>query len=309
MAVDPIEKKPFFHALPGADAMSFGMLGCNFHCEFCQNWMSSQTLRDPAAQARLVPTEARRIVSAALENDCPAIISTYNEPLITAEWAHEVFSYAKRDGLVTGFVSNGHATPESLRFLRPVTDLFKVDLKAFRQESYRKLGGRLDAVTDSIRNLVELGFWVEVVTLVVPGFNDSDSELQDLAGFLARVSVNIPWHVTAFHPDYKKLDSGWTEPRTLVKAKRIGEDAGLRFVYAGNIPGRVVGAEDTRCPACTTCVIQRRGFSVVKKALGPEGDCPRCGVRLPGFWRQSNHVTSGSEKKMKNKTLSQVKRS
>jgi pyruvate formate lyase activating enzyme len=208
LQVDPIEKKPFFHVMPGARTLSFGMLGCDYHCSYCQNWITSQAIRDPGAVAAPARVSAEEIVRAALAHQAPIITSTYNEPLITSEWAVSVFKLAKARGLKTAYVSNGNATPEVLDYLRPWLDLYKVDLKGFDDKSYRKLGGKLETVLNTIRLLVEKGFWVEVVTLLVPGFNDSDGELRGLARFLAGVSRDIPWHVTAFHPDYKMTDRG-----------------------------------------------------------------------------------------------------
>ncbi|NOZ94425.1 MAG: AmmeMemoRadiSam system radical SAM enzyme [Acidobacteria bacterium] len=286
MAADPIEKKPFFHVMPGSEALSFGMLGCDMRCEYCQNWFTSQTLRDPAASQSVRPVTARELVRAAVARGCRSVVSTYNEPLITAEWAHEIFSLAKEEGLVTGFVSNGHATPEVLDYLRPVTDIYKVDLKSFREEAYRGLGGRLAAVLETIRGLVDRGFWVEVVTLVVPGFNDTPRELREIASFLAGVSRDIPWHVTAFHPDYRMADRGPTPASTLAAARETGFEAGLSFVYAGNLPGRVPHAEDTLCPSCGKVLVERWGFRVLSNLLsGSGGRCPGCGAEIPGRWK------------------------
>jgi len=283
--VDPIEKKPFFHDLPGARALSFGMLGCDLHCAYCQNWLSSQALRDPQADLYFHPVSAEEIVRQALDTGSECIVSTYNEPLITAEWAVEIFRIARRHGLATGFVSNGNATPEVLDYLRPWLDLFKVDLKSFRDENYRKLGGRLAPVLDSIRRIHEMGFWLEVVTLVVPGFNDSDEELGEIARFLASVSPDIPWHVTAFHPDYKMTEPRPTSPEDLLRAVRAGRAAGLRYIYAGNLPGRLGNLEDTRCWNCGATLIERYGFRVLSNRLGADGRCPSCGTAIAGFWR------------------------
>ncbi len=284
MAVDPVEKKPFFHVCPGSGALSFGMLGCNLHCAFCQNWHSSQSLRDPGASVRAQPVSAGQVVQAALRRGCRSLISTYNEPLISAEWAHEIFSEAKRHGLLTGVVSNGQATEEVLAYLGPQTDLFKVDLKTFSARSYRKLGGRLEAVTDTIKALNEQNFWVEVVTLVVPGFNDDPAQLADIAAFLAGVGPGIPWHVTAFHPDYGMTDRGRTPLATIRRAREIGLEQGLEFVYAGNLPGASFRGEDTRCPDCSETLIERHGFMVMANRLGPGGACPKCGRPIPGVW-------------------------
>ena len=284
VSIDPIEKKPFFHFLPGARALSFGMLGCDLHCSYCQNWFTSQTLRDPRSSDRVTPYSAESLVELATEHRCPAITSTYNEPLITAEWAHDIFTLAHEAGIRTGFVSNGHATPEVLDYLTPVMDAFKVDLKAFRPDTYTALGGKLEAVTMTITELVRRGIWVEVVTLLVPGLNDSVQELGAIAGFLAGVSSNIPWHVTAFHPDYRMLDPPPTPAASLLAAAEEGRRAGLRYVYAGNLPGRVGGLEDTRCPQCRGVLLRRAGFTVLERRLTSDGRCPDCSAAISGLW-------------------------
>ena len=236
---DPIEKKPFFHAYPGALAYSFGMLGCDLHCGYCQNWVTSQALRDPAAVAPPIEASPESMVRDAVRLGARVIVSTYNEPLITSEWAVAVFKEAKAAGLVTGFVSNGNGTPQVLEYLRPWVDLYKVDLKSFDDRHYRQLGGRLEPILDTIRRLHAMGFWVEIVTLLIPGFNDSRDELTRLTAFIASVSPDIPWHVTAFHGDYKMTDPQNTTADMLIAAADIGRAAGLRHVYAGNLPGGV----------------------------------------------------------------------
>ncbi len=284
LQADPIEKKPFYHAFPGREALSFGMLGCDFHCSYCQNWITSQTLRDDQAVSLPRFCTAEQVADLAVENRTPVVVSTYNEPLITSEWAVEVFKLAKERGLVCGYVSNGNATPEVLAFLRPYVDLYKVDLKSFSDKHYRELGGVLSNVLDTITRLVEMGFWVEVVTLVVPGFNDSDEELTQVARFLAGASVNIPWHVTAFHPDYKMTGPRATPVSTLLKAYDIGKAAGLRFVYPGNVHGGVGERENTFCPKCNALVIRRRGFYVAENRMRAAGKCPACGESIAGVW-------------------------
>ncbi len=283
LQVDPIEKKPFYHAFPGRDALSFGMLGCDLHCGYCQNWVSSQALRDERAGAHPRFCNADELVQTALRDGAPVVVSTYNEPLITADWAVEVFRRAREQGLVCGFVSNGNATPEVLSFLRPHMDLYKVDLKSFRDRNYRKLGGTLKAVTETIGQLKEMGFWLEVVTLIVPGFNDSAEELADMARFLAGVSADIPWHVTAFHPDYKMTGPNRTGVEELDRAYAAGKEAGLRFVYPGNLPGMVGDREHTHCPQCDALLIQRRGFYVLENRMQGES-CPECGAAVAGAW-------------------------
>src|SRR5215467_11882584 len=218
---DPIEKKPFFHALPGTRALSFGMLGCDLHCGYCQNWVTSQALRDVQASLDFYTVTPSDLVAMAARQGAASLVSTYNEPLITSEWAVAVFREAKTAGLVTGFVSNGNGTPEVLEYLRPWVDLYKIDLKSFSDRRYHELGCRIGPILDTIRRVHELGFWLEVVTLVVPGFNDSDSELGQIAEFLVAISPNIPWHVTAFHQDYKMTSPEDTPVETLVRAARI----------------------------------------------------------------------------------------
>ncbi len=287
LQVDPIEKKPFFHAYPGSDALTFGMLGCDYHCPYCQNWLTSQALRDPASDLAIglirdvTPEE---LVDMALRHRARSVISSYNEPLITSEWAKAIFHLAKERGLATGYVSNGNATREVLEYLRPVTDLYKIDLKTMNDKHYRQLGGVLQHVLDTIRMTYEMGFWVEVVTLVVPGFNDSEGELREAARFIASVSPNIPWHVTAFHPDYKMTDPPPTSVRTLIRAAEIGREEGLHFVYAGNLPGRVGPFENTWCPKCNTLLIERVGYVILQYNITGEGTCPKCGTAIPGRW-------------------------
>ena len=240
---DPIEKKPFFHAYPGALAYSFGMLGCDLHCSYCQNWVTSQALRDPEAVSPPLEADPELLVKDALAQGAKVVVSTYNEPLITSEWAVAVFRRAREAGLQTAFVSNGNGTPQVLEYLRPWIDLYKVDLKSFDDRHYRQLGGRLQPILETIRALHEMGIWLEIVTLLIPGFNDSDDELRRLTAFLASVSPDIPWHVTAFHQDYKMTSPADTRPDDLLRAAAIGREAGLRYIYAGNLPGRVEGLE------------------------------------------------------------------
>ncbi|MCS7089541.1 MAG: AmmeMemoRadiSam system radical SAM enzyme [Verrucomicrobiota bacterium] len=286
VASDPIEKKPFFHVLPGTDALTFGMLGCDFHCSYCQNWVTSQALRDPAARAPIQVVSPEQLVAAAVRAGARSIISSYNEPLITAEWAVAVFQRAWEHGFLCGFVSNGNATPEALDYLQPWIRCYKVDLKTFDDRRYRSLGGTLAHVLETIRQVHARGVWLEVVTLVVPGWNDSDAELRDIARFLVSVSPDIPWHVTAFHPDYQMTEPRATTASDLIRAAEIGAGEGLRYVYAGNLPGRVGPWEDTRCPSCGYTVVARIGYVVTRYDLTTHGACRQCGARLPGLWHQ-----------------------
>jgi pyruvate formate lyase activating enzyme len=281
---DPIEKKPFFHVAPGSLAYSFGMLGCDLHCAYCQNWVTSQALRDPEAGSAIIDVTPEDLVRQALRTRSRAVISTYNEPLITSEWAVAVFREARQAGLLTGFVSNGNGTPQVLEYLAPWIDLFKVDLKGFDDKAYRKLGGRLQPVLDTVRTLHQMGKWVEVVTLVVAGLNDSKPELAALSAFIASVSPDIPWHVTAFHADYRMTGIRDTSPAMLANAAEIGRQSGLRFIYAGNLPGRVGHLEDTRCPSCETPLVERDGYQIRQNRISPTGTCPSCGEMIPGRW-------------------------
>lgn len=287
LQVDPIEKKPFFHFLPGSDALTFGMLGCDFHCANCQNWFTSQALRDPASDdsagliRRVTPEQ---MVSYALRSGAKIIASSYNEPLITSEWSVSIFKGALQAGLKCVYISNGNATPEALSYLRPYLSAYKIDLKTMQDRQYRQLGGVLQHVLDSIRLAHETGLWVEVVTLIIPGFNDSTEELMEAARFITSVSPEIPWHVTAFHPDYKMTDPPATPINSLLRAAEIGEEAGLRFVYAGNIPGRTKGYENTFCPNCKTVLVERLGYVIRRYNVTSQASCPKCGARVSGVW-------------------------
>lgn len=287
-AIDPIEKKPFMHFLPGSDALTFGMLGCNFHCDFCQNWVSSQALRDPASEENggyIQAVTPDQFVQKAKLAGVKIIASSYNEPLITTEWAIEIFTVARREGLRCVYVSNGFATPESVRALQPVLDGYKVDLKCMTDEKYRSLGGRLQVVLDTIKLASELGMWVEVVTLVIPGFNDSNEELWEMSHTLASISADIPWHVTSFYPTYKHLQGERTSAEILQRAADIGQEAGLRYVYAGNLPGRVGTLENTYCPKCNHLLVQRSGYFVNANRITEVGTCPNCGEKIAGVWQ------------------------
>ena len=283
LAADPVEKKPFYHVKPGSLALSFGMLGCNLRCPFCQNWNTSQVLRDPAAGAAVHACTAREIAEAGERAGAALVVSTYNEPLITPEWARAVFEEARLRGMLCGFVSNGFATPEALDFLLPGLDVFKVDLKCFDARRYGELGGRLPEVMDTLERLVAAGVWVEVVTLLVPGFNDDAEELRRLAAFLHGLSPDIPWHVTAFTPQYRKTDARPTTATDLTRAWDIGKEAGLRHVYTGNLPGQTGSRENTFCAGCGAVLVERSGFQVRALRLSG-GKCPECGAAAPGRW-------------------------
>ncbi len=285
-AIDPIEKKPFAHFLPGSDALTFGMLGCNLRCDFCQNWFSSQTLRDPEAEGgvdSIQKVQPDKLVQHAVRGGAAVIASSYNEPLITSEWAFDIFTLAVREGIKCVYVSNGFATREVLDHLKPVLSGFKVDLKTMQEKQYKVVGARLQPVLDSIVKARSLGLWVEVVTLVIPGFNDDSAELWDAARFIASTSADIPWHVTAYHPQYRH-EAPPTSVEILQRAADIGQEAGLHYVYAGNLPGRVGSLEDTFCPQCTQLLVKRRGYTVYAYHITREGKCPKCNNHIAGVW-------------------------
>jgi pyruvate formate lyase activating enzyme len=279
--IDPIEKKPFFHVLPGSMALSFGMLGCNFHCSFCQNWTISQALREEYADSFIQEIEPEDFLFFMEKHKLRLITSTYNEPLITTEWAVEIFKLVKKIGAITGYVSNGYASKEVIEYLKGNLDLFKVDLKCFSKEKYKKLGGNLDRVLQTISLLYENKFWVEIVTLIVPQFNDQEEELKSIANFIASISKDIPWHVSAFYPNYKMLDRRSTSSSTLIKAVEIGYSVGLHYVYTGNIPG--LKYENTYCHNCKTLLIERIGYEILKNLI-EEGKCYKCKTKIPGIW-------------------------
>jgi pyruvate formate lyase activating enzyme len=251
----------------------------------CQNWVTSQALRDPGALTEPMDVSPPQLVEIAQRQGASVVATSYNEPLITSEWAVEVFRAARPRGFTTAYISNGNATREVLEYIRPWTDLYKIDLKSFRDKNYRSLGGKLENIVNGIQMVHEMGFWLEIVTLIIPGFNDSDEELGDIARFLSGLSPSIPWHVTAFHKDYKMQDPDNTTPETLLRAARIGEAAGLQYIYAGNLPGRVGRYEDTRCPRCQATLIRRIGYRILDDQLTGRGTCFKCQQQIPGVWR------------------------
>jgi pyruvate formate lyase activating enzyme len=282
MNVDPIEKKPLFHFLPGSLALSIAAAGCNFQCEFCQNWQISQAPREGSVRGGQAVSPAQ-IVSAAVSHDCASISYTYTEPTVFFEMAYDTAKLAHQRGVKNNFVSNGFLTPLAVETIAPYLDAINVDLKAFRDETYRRvMKARLEPVLVCLKALVKAGIWVEVTTLVVPGMNDSAEELRDVARFIAgELGAGVPWHVSRFHGDYKMTGTPSTPVETLELACRIGKEAGLHFVYAGNVPGRM--NESTCCPGCGKLLIDRVGFSVRLNELR-DGCCPVCARKIEGVW-------------------------
>ena len=280
-ALDPIEKKPLFHFLPGAPALSIATVGCNFRCDFCQNWEISQYPREHGGAVlgeRVTPEE---LVAQAKSAGAPIIAYTYTEPTVFFELAYETARLAAREGIRNVFVSNGYLTEEAAREIAPYLHGINIDLKSFSDEFYRRhCGATLQPVLDTIERMVGLGVWVEVTTLVIPGWNDSSQELAWLAEFLSGVSPNIPWHISRFIPAWRVTDRPPTPVSTLRRARRIGLEAGLKYVYLGNVPGE---GEDTHCPNCGETLIRRHGFYILQNRLR-EGRCPSCGTEIPGVW-------------------------
>jgi len=280
--IDPIEKKPFFHFLPGSLAYSISTIGCNFHCLFCQNWEISQWPHANRGPAPGTPTTPADIVAAAHATGCQSIAYTYTEPTIFFELALATCRLAANAGLRNVFVTNGYMTPEALNVIAPVLHAANVDLKAFTDQYYRKVcGATLAPVLDMIGRMRAHGIWVEVTTLIVPGRNDADEQLRALAEWLVSVDRDIPWHISAFYPTYKMLHLPPTPVRRLLRAAAIGKEAGLRFIYIGNAPGD--HWEDTSCPDCGRCLIHRRSFSVFEQNLR-NGHCPYCRAAIAGIW-------------------------
>ncbi len=282
--VDPIEKKPLFHFLPGSRAFSIGTYGCNMRCAWCQNWQISQvrqvdTRRNTVGEA--LPPEA--VVEAALQSHSKSIAYTYNEPTVFFEYTYDTAKLAHERGLKNVYVSNGFMSPETLQRIAPYLDAINVDLKGFTNELYEQYSGaRLEPVKRNIAAIAhETDIWIEVTTLVIPGLNDSDEELRAAATWLAKVNPEIPWHLSAFHPDYQMLNRSRTPNATLERAYAIGKAAGLRYIYLGNVLDSK--HESTVCPACDTVLVQRYGYNTREHWRTP-GVCPTCNTRIPGIW-------------------------
>jgi pyruvate formate lyase activating enzyme len=281
--VDPIEKKPLFHFLPGSTSYSIATAGCNFRCAFCQNWEISQMPRTAhEAPGRLAAPEA--VAQAAVRAGCASVSYTYTEPTIFAEYALDCARAAKALGLRNIFVSNGYMTPELIREMAGLIDGINVDLKAGRGEFYHRIAGAsLDPVLANLPRFPAHGIWLEVTTLVIPGLNDTEAELRWVADTLVRgVGPDTPWHISRFHPQYRMLGTAPTPAETLERAREIGRAAGLRHVYVGNLPGH--RSESTYCPACAGVVIARSGFRVGAVRLR-EGRCASCGTAIAGVWQ------------------------
>jgi pyruvate formate lyase activating enzyme len=302
--VDPIEKKPLFHFHPGSQSYSIATVGCNFRCLHCQNYEISQqpkgkwpavrstggdepeimclSLRDVEARIPGEEVTPQEIVGAAQRSGCRSISYTYTEPTIFFEFAYDTARLAAGRGIANVFVTNGYITEEALAAIAPYLDAANIDLKSFNDAAHKRMtGARLQPVLDGIRAYKRHGIWIEVTTLVIPGHNDSDHELRQIAEFICSVSPDIPWHVTQFYPAYRLLDRARTPVSTLRRARDIGYEAGLRYVYEGNVTGE--GGENTHCHACRALIVHRYGHYVVSNRVR-SGSCPDCGASLPGRW-------------------------
>jgi pyruvate formate lyase activating enzyme len=278
--IDPIEKKPLFNFLPGSRAFSIGTVGCNFHCKHCQNFDISQYPHEHGGEIIGQERTPEQIVAAAKTAGCETIAYTYTEPTVFYEFAYDTALLAHDEGIKNVFVSNGYLSNEAAHQIAPYLDAMNVDLKAFTNKFYKTVcGARLKPVLQTIQLMKELGVWVEVTTLIIPGLNDGDQELRDIARFVKNVGPEMPWHVTQFYPAYKLLDASPTPVATLRRARKIGMEAGLRYVYEGNIPGE--GGENTYCYACGALLIERHGFELLQDRR-QEGKCPACGTTLDG---------------------------
>jgi len=278
--IDPIEKKPLFHFQPGSTSFSIATIGCNFQCDHCQNFQISQypRLHDDIIGEDATP---EAIVQAAQRNRCSSISYTYTEPTIFFEFAYDCARLAHEKGIKNVFVSNGYTTPEATRVIAPYLDGNNIDLKG-DDDFYKNLcSAKLGPVKETIRLMKELGVWVEVTTLIIPDYNDSENQLRDIAEFIKSVDASIPWHVTQFYPTHKLTDKPRTPVKTLRKAREIGFQTGLKYVYEGNVPGE--GGENTYCPKCKELLIQRLGFSINNNRI-KDGKCPRCGNQIDGVW-------------------------
>ncbi|HOX43876.1 MAG TPA: AmmeMemoRadiSam system radical SAM enzyme [Myxococcota bacterium] len=283
--LDPIEKKPLFHLLPGSRSLSVAAAGCNLRCQHCQNYTISQLPRDLASGQELPGEDLppAEVVAAAVRAGAASISFTYTEPSVFWEWCQDIAALAVERGLRTVAVTNGFLSARPLEDLGARLSAANVDLKAFRDGFYRHTcGARLQPVLDTIQRLRALGVWVEVTTLLIPGLNDGDGELAELAAWLASVDRAMPWHVSAFHPDFELRGLPPTPPESLARARALGLEAGLRFVYSGNAWGD--DGEHTRCPACQAMLVRRHGFRVLEDRLGARGACPDCGERIEGLW-------------------------
>ena len=283
--VDPVEKKPMFHFLPKSRAFSVGTVGCNFSCKFCQNYDISQYPKEHHHKIVGQELSPERIVELALENRCESIAYTYNEPIVFFEYTYDTAKLAHEKGLKNIYVTSGYETHKAIDLLEPYIDGMNIDIKSFNNEFYKEIcGARLKPVLDAVTYAHEKGIWIEITTLLIPGKNDSNEEIRSIAKFIANIDPSIPWHLSAFHPMYKMLDVSRTPESTLLRAYKIGQEEGLKYLYVGNIENE--DHESTYCPSCKKRVIDRSGNigQFVTSEVDENGTCPSCGYTLEGVW-------------------------
>jgi pyruvate formate lyase activating enzyme len=280
--VDPIEKKPLFHVLPGSSSFSMAAVGCNFRCLQCQNHEISQMPRDRDGRIEGSEVSPSKIISLTKQYQCRSISYTYTEPTIYFEYAYDVAQQARQEGIKNVFVTNGYMTEEALKTIHPYLDAANVDLKSFNEEFYKEVcGAKLKPVLENLRQMRQMGIWVEITTLVIPTLNDSDQEFEEIAQFIVSLGPEVPWHISAFYPTYKMLNLARTTASALRRAREIGIKAGLRYVYCGNVPGEE--GEDTFCPHCGRRVVERIGFRVTRNDV-VNGACRHCRGKIDGIW-------------------------
>ncbi|MDP9033600.1 MAG: radical SAM protein [Myxococcota bacterium] len=281
--VRAVETNTIYHVHPGKLALTFGMFGCDLKCPYCHNWTISQALREQRDGEEPMDVTADDIADAALATGCRVVCAAYNEPMIAAEWVRTVFAACRSRGLTTAIISDGHTTPEALAYVRPVTDCVRVDLKASDAAQYRSLGGRLEPVIECIRLTRQMGLWVEVATLIVPGFNDDEVGIKRLADTLVAIDAAVPWHLNAFHPRYRLADRLPTSAALLTSLAGIAYARGVRFVYVSNVHDAMPELEHTRCPSCHTMLIERSDYRARAVHLR-HGACPECAAVISGIW-------------------------
>jgi pyruvate formate lyase activating enzyme len=283
IAIDPIEKKPLFHFLPGTESLSIATVGCNFQCPFCQNWDISQYGRTDSERGHSYEASPQMIADQAHEAGCKTIAYTYSEPTVFFEYSYDIAKAAEKYNIKNVYVTNGFMTRKMLDEFHPLLHAANIDLKSFNPKTYKTvMRGDLNGVLDSIQYMKELGIWIEITTLVVTGMNDSKEELKEIAEFIASVGVDIPWHISKFHPTYKYTDQDATSLKTLQMAYNLGKEAGLRYVYMGNVPTK--DGETTFCYSCGEELIKRIGFGVEENKIGKDSKCPKCNVKIDGVF-------------------------